>query len=163
MIKEWEYEGIVYKVSDDGKIYGPKVGELKQRIDCDGYMKVTVGGMYRKRTAKRVHTIIARVFLEDYQEGLEVNHKNFDRTDNRVENLEMMTHLDNIQYSVQAGHYKTLIGERNGRAKLTWEQVEEIRNRYKNGCSILFLSKEYLVSTSTIDCIVKNKTWIKKI
>lgn len=160
MIKEWEYEGIVYKVSDDGKIYGPKVGELKQRLNSDGYLEVTVGGMYGRRIRERTHIIIAKVFVDGYKPGLEVNHKNFIRTDNRASNLEWVTHRENVKYSyINGRHDGTRSGDKNGRAKLDWEKVNEIRNKYKNGSTISSLAREYCVGNTTISHLVKNETW----
>lgn len=53
-------------------------------------------------------------------------------------------------------------GERNGRVKLTWKQVEDIRWTYENcGSSQKDLAEEYGVVQSTIWCIVKNLTWKK--
>lgn len=40
---------------------------------------------------KPIHRIVAEAFLEDFDQGLHVNHKNMIKTDNSVENLEMVT------------------------------------------------------------------------
>ena len=54
-------------------------------------------------------------------------------------------------------------GEKHGRAKLTWEQVREIRRRYKwlgiGGDSSYSLAREFGVTSSAILLIVKNKKW----
>lgn len=51
-------------------------------------------------------------------------------------------------------------GDKNGRAKLNWEKVKQIRKKYKkNKYTLLTLAKEYNVGLSTISHIIKNETW----
>ncbi len=51
-------------------------------------------------------------------------------------------------------------GERNGRARLTEAQVEEIRGRYAaGGVSQFVLADEYSVAQTTISAIVRGKNW----
>lgn len=65
--------------------------------DSKGYRRVTMikGG---KPVYFKVHRLVARYFLEGYSEELTVNHKNFDKSDNRVCNLEVVTIKDNIYH-----------------------------------------------------------------
>jgi len=55
--------------------------------------------------------------------------------------------------------YKAHIGEDNGRAKLTWNEVRNIRKRYKAGDSRMNLANRYSMSWNTINSIIKNKLW----
>ena len=105
------YKGTDYIVSSDGHVYSTKnVGpakyhkELKQRYTKDGYVQVTVGNN-ENRTQCRVHKLVALAFIPNPDNLPEVNHKNFIRDDNRVENLEWSTHEDNIKHSAKAGNY----------------------------------------------------------
>ena len=63
---------------------------LKQSYTEKGYLKVNINGK-----PKRVHRLVAQTFLENYSENLEVNHKNGIKTDNRLENIEMVTPKEN--------------------------------------------------------------------
>jgi len=71
------------------------------------------------------------------------------------------TQRDNVIDMTKKGHkrYKAHIGEDNGRAKLTWNKVRNIRKRYKAGENRMNLANEYGVHWSTINRIVKNKRW----
>lgn len=89
-----EYRGIEYIVSDGGNIYSTKNQgngkyhkEIKQRINADGYMEITVGKNDDRRKCG-VHRLVAIAFVPNPNNLPEVNHKNCIRTDNRAENLE---------------------------------------------------------------------------
>ena len=104
-------KGVDYIISSDGKVYstnnnGPSWyhKEISQRKNKDGYMQITVG-KDDHRSQYRVHRMVAEAFIPNPNNLPEVNHKNFIRDDNRVENLEWSTHVDNVQYSADAGNY----------------------------------------------------------
>lgn len=70
-------------------------------ISQKGYMRIRLGDKLYM-----IHRLVAEAFLGKSNPNMEVNHKNFDRTDNRVENLEWLTHRENIKYSALAGRTK---------------------------------------------------------
>ena len=151
--------GLYYKVYPDGTIVGPKRGRIKQRENSDGYMEVTLGTMDNRHAGVRVHRIIAEQFIPNHLNLPEVNHKDYNRKNNCVENLEWSNHLDNVRYSAKVGHYDRHKGEDNGRAKVTVEDVKEIRQQYENGIRVSEIAKKYSIGWSTVYNIVKNKTW----
>lgn len=53
-----------------------------------------------------VHVLVAKHFLENENNLPEVNHKDFNRQNNHVDNLEWCTHEYNILYSMVSGHYE---------------------------------------------------------
>ena len=105
------FKGVNYIVSSDGHVYSTKnIGrgnyhkEIKKRYTKDGYKQITVGNN-KNRTSCRVHRLVALAFIPNPYNLPEVNHKNFIRDDNRVENLEWSTHADNVKHSTDAGKY----------------------------------------------------------
>ena len=161
MWKDYEYGGLQYRVSDSGEVFGcGRNRALKTRLNEDGYTSVTRGSG-DKRRRECVHRIVARLFVDGYKDGYEVNHKDFDRTNNNASNLEWVSHTENVSKSAQVGHYGEgrHAGTNNGRAKVSPEDVVEIRKRYFEGESILGLSKEFGIGWTQTKRIVTGESW----
>jgi len=78
----------------------------------DGYYstKLSLGG---KSNTVRVHRLVAQAFIPNENNYPEVNHKDCDRKNNDVNNLEWCTHIQNISYSANIGHYAAKSGVDN--------------------------------------------------
>lgn len=101
-----EYEGI-YEVSSLGnisKMGGREKGILKPNMINSGYLTVS---LYKdkRRKHKLVHRAVARAFCEGYSKGLDVNHKDGDRTNNHYTNLEWVTRKENIRDCMKRGKH----------------------------------------------------------
>ena len=79
-----------------------------------------------------VHRLVAKMFIGNIAEGYEVNHKNANVQDNHVDNLEIVTHQENINHSIRNNLFKAY-GENHYKSKITNKQADEIRLRYKEG------------------------------
>jgi hypothetical protein len=55
-----------------------------------------------KYSKKAVHRLVWEAFNGPIPGRLEINHKNLDRADNRLENLELVTHQQNVQHAIDA-------------------------------------------------------------
>ena len=64
---------------------------LTQSMNNVGYLSVCING-----TSMLVHRIVAQQFINNNIDGMDVNHINGNRIDNRIENLEIITHADNL-------------------------------------------------------------------
>lgn len=99
MIKDLIYKGQLYQVSDTGKIYH-NGKEMNQTLDHDGYYRVTTFDYNKQWRRTGVHRLVAFAFINnDDPLKTEVNHKDFNRKNNCVDNLEWITHKENIHYS----------------------------------------------------------------
>lgn len=104
-------KGIDYIIREDGKIFSTHNRgrakyhqEIKQRMNSDGYMCITVGKT-GNRTVASVHRLVAKAFIPNPLNLPEVNHKDYDRTNNSVDNLEWCSHKENIDYTLAAGRH----------------------------------------------------------
>lgn len=103
------YEGY-YKVSNKGNVYsvvredvmGRKWGGLILKPVCDrgGYLKVV---LYKnsKMKNKSIHRLVAEAFIPNHNDYLEINHKDENKTNNHVENLEWCTSKYNMNYGTR--------------------------------------------------------------
>jgi hypothetical protein len=87
----------------------------------------------RFRKGYSVHRLVASHFISNPDNLPEVNHKDFDPSNNFFLNLEWGTHLHNIQYSAKAGRITGWTGEKSPRAKHTNEDILRIRELYASG------------------------------
>ena len=91
-----------YQISSLGNIksfkkyHGTNERILKPNLDSNGYCitRLSINGKYKTVT---VHQLVAEAFLNHKKDGhnLVVNHKDFNRQNNNVENLEIITQRDN--------------------------------------------------------------------
>ena len=87
-----------YKVSKDGKIKGLDGRILKQAKDTRGYMFVTLNDNYRQFHLS-IHRAVALCYIPNPHNLPQVNHKDEDKTNNSVENLEWCDNKYNSHYS----------------------------------------------------------------
>lgn len=97
-IKGWEDKYLVYS---DGRVYSLLRNKfLSPRLSLDGYERVCLFDD-GKRYEYRVHRLVAEAFLENPENAPQVNHKDFNRQNNCLENLEWCTNYENVQYSIK--------------------------------------------------------------
>ena len=85
---------------------------LESQFNQDGYLQCKLCKDGKHKTV-RVHRIVASVFIPNPDNLPEVNHKDCNRSNNHIENLEWATHKENVVYSTNLGHYKKPIGKDN--------------------------------------------------
>ena len=127
-----------------------------------GYQHISLSYNGVKRNYS-VHILIAETFIPNLNNKPELNHRNFNRSDNRITNLEWCDKKENAQHAVRAGRYPNMKGELNPSAKLTTKQVREIKdwlkhNEWKRG-NYSLLAKKYSVDSQTISDIYNGRKW----
>lgn len=80
------------RYSEDGKLLTKGI-VLKERAIPSGYLSVNI----RNKTLY-IHRAVAMAFVPGYFDGAEVNHKDENRQNNRYDNLEWVSHKDNLNY-----------------------------------------------------------------
>lgn len=159
IIEEIWIENNGYRISNYGKVTKKNSDKLqKMNTNEFGYVMCSVkfkDGFY----ARSVHRAVAYAFLGDtYRKGLEVNHIDGNKENNRVDNLEWVTKSENQQ------HESRVLQNRNGEncymSKLTDEQVVEIYNMCKN-TTILYkdIAKMFNTTPPNISHIVNGRRW----
>ena len=99
------YDG--YEVSNTGKIRNSKTGKiLKTRIGSDGYEMVDIRKNKKQKTI-RIHRVVGLMFLENEDNLPYLNHKDENKLNNHVDNLEWCTAQYNVLYSVESRNPKS--------------------------------------------------------
>ena len=106
--REYTFHNSVYYCNCEGLILNQKFEKKKTFKGNDGYREVELSGNginkngNRLRYKVKVHTIVAELFVPkpESDEKWEVNHKDCDRMNCHYTNLEWVTHLENIRYSI---------------------------------------------------------------
>lgn len=168
-IPKWEN---LYQASNLGRVRSLRKlisGEtqiyiLNPSMSSSGYNRCMLRDFERKRYAF-VHQLVAEAFIDkDYRKkGLTTNHINSIRTDNRLCNLEVVTHSQNIIHSFTKGNREIIMGEKHYAAKISSHDVKQIKKMYNTGWYMqVTLSEMFGISKTNIHGILNNKIWKNK-
>ena len=133
-----------------GRPYKGKIITL--RPNQDGYFRVKV----RSGRSMFVHRLVALAFLGPAPEGTEVNHKDGLKHNNRPENLEYVTHRDNMRH---ASDRNLLVNVGQSQAKMRAGEVRAIRRLYRLGVLQPQLAYAFELDPSQVSRIVARKAW----
>lgn len=107
-----------------------------------------------------VHRLVAKTFVHNPNPEVftDVNHKDGDKYNNSVDNLEWVTKSQNIKHAYETGLASNR-GSRNPKSFLDEAKVEKIKIAIKNGVRNRDLASEYMVHKNIISDIKNGKTW----
>ena len=104
-----------YVAAKDGRVMSRYGKMMKGRVNNRGYVKVAhVVGSKGKRS-ESVHRMIADAWLGVCPKGKEVNHKDHNKANNDADNLEYVTHRENIVKAREAGRFPDMKGKMSPR------------------------------------------------
>lgn len=106
-----------------------------------------------------VHRLVLETFVGPCPAGRCACHFNDIPWDNRLENLRWDTQKANMADLKRNGHRQDQSGSRGPNAKLTDEQVQTIRLKYRQGSTQKDLASEFGTAQQNISKIVKNQIW----
>lgn len=162
------YDGI-YQVSSEGRIRSvdricptKKVtGRILKTRVSRGYLMITLDRLIGKKEYIRkwfkLHRLVAKSFLPNPNNLPQVNHINGIKDDNRVVNLEWCSPSENAIHAVRNG---LMGGEKINTAKLTVDQVREIRHLLDNKVlGPVSIARKFNVSYTTIHAISRRIIW----
>ncbi len=150
-----------YRISKEGKVYSIRSGRvMSPSINNKGYERVTLQRDGKRRTFS-IHRLVALHFVVGkYRGNNQVNHIDGNKLNNHYENLEWTSGSKNIVHSFENGLSPRQTGSSNSQAKLTDEQVREIKQKLRTGEKGVVLAEEYNISTSIISCIKRGTKWV---
>lgn len=155
-----------YTVYKTGAVVSSVTGNKLSEHDKGGYPAVSMrdGGKYR---TKRVHRVLAECFIPNPRGVDVVNHKDGDKYNYSLDNLEWVTQSENMKHAWDTGLKTTTdavianckaISKIRGKQcrKMTYEDAQDVRKKYATGnYRYKDLAEEYDTSISSIRKIVK--------
>lgn len=153
-----------YQISDSGRIFTKRrlIGnqihygkELVPQLTQDGYLKVTLS---KNGECKKfyLHRLVATQFLDNSMNLPQVNHKDGNKLNNNIANLEWCTKQENQNHAVRNNLMQH--GQDRPSARLTEDQVLEIY-KLKGILTGQAIADIYGVSKNTINCILRGSKW----
>ena len=140
-----------YIINEQGDVFNKHTGhKLKPQLNGKGYLRVGIGGKLCF-----VHRLVAEKYIPNPKELPQVNHKDGNKLNNCVNNLEWCTNFENRKHAVQNNLH--LIGDKCSWAKLTEKDAIEILKNKTTSSKIL--AQKYNVSRGTIEDIKHYRTW----
>lgn len=184
MEEQWKdiagYEGR-YRISSLGRVYSvPRVvmrkhkGKLVAQPWKGGVLVWTEGRARKniyiilplrkegKSKSFYIHRLVAETFLPNPDNLREVNHKDLDKSNNHVDNLEWVSSATNKRHAVNSGvnfNPSPKKGEDCGASKLTEKEVRQIRKRHAKGETAVSLAAAFNVTKTNIRYIIRRLTW----
>lgn len=145
-----------YEVSNCGRVKSLKGGKeriLRPGSNNHGYPSVAlcVNG---KPTSITVHKLVAEFFLGKRPENHEVNHKDGNRANAHVDNLEYVTRSENVRHAID------ILDRRIGSHKLTDDDVIAIIHLLNTtNVKLDEIAARFGVNPSNVSAILAGKTW----
>jgi hypothetical protein len=141
----------MYEIDTMGNVYSlrgrnrikSKDGTMSPRRNTVGYYQIKLYSDSKKYKDKLVHRLVWETFIGDIPEGMTVDHIDNDNTNNRLDNLQLMTLSDNIKKA----------WDNRGRSK----KKKIVLDWIDRGYTRTFIANELNVSESYISMIVNGK------
>lgn len=145
-----------YSISKHGRVLGMSGKILTGGIDTKGYHIVCIRDGRGGQTTRKVHRLVAIHFLDNPNNKPQVNHKDSNKLNNHVDNLEWATNSENIAHKMANGLNREAQGEDLGNAKLRNAEAVEI---FRSSLPRRVLAERFGVSVSTVRNIQNRKIW----
>ena len=151
-----------YRIDKNGIVWSPYRGWHQVSIQKipKGYLRV---GLMTSQGRKffMVHRLVMEAFSPIKNSlNLQVNHKDGNKENNNINNLQWVTNMENMQHAIKNNLAKKARGQDVGGVKLTEKDVLEICDLLKSGTdSLAQIGNKYGVSKHCIFDIKRKKSW----
>lgn len=161
MIPITNYED--YYITETGEVWRNN-HQLTPWLTNSGYLEV---GLSKQGKIKKcyIHRLVAQMFLNNGKEfTLTVNHKDGNKLNNNVNNLEIISQSNNNKHAYQNNLKQPINAKKelNGNAKLTQKDIDFIREHYKprdSQWSGKKLAEMFDITPANVSNIVNYKLW----
>lgn len=145
-----------YQITKDGEVWSNHSKKyIKTFLNSDGYLVVALC-KYNVAKQFRISRLVAEAFIDNPHSLPVVNHIDGNKKNNNVHNLEWCTVQHNVKHAFATGLTKIARGEQSHSAKLTWDQVKNIRRLYPTYPQKM-IANMFNVDPSTVSKIINKK------
>jgi len=152
-----------YWASTAGEVMTTKSRRSKILKPIRGKRNYLIISMWKnaKRSTKPIHRLIGETFIPNPKNKREINHKDGNKYNNEVSNLEWVTTQENVNHKInvlkRSGPFSK--GQNHCNAKFRDKDIPKIRRAVENKQTMRSMAKLYHVSTTTIARIIRRETW----
>ena len=151
------FEGL-YQVSSFGQVKGLKTGKIRKPFLLNsGYFAVCLS-KNSKSKGFSIHRLVIENFTDQSTWLEQVNHKDLNKLNNFLSNLEWCTRSENNKHSYDFGDRKLIKGSEIGSSKLNENDIPIIREMFKSK-SMREIGRFYNVSHKCISAIIRKESW----
>ncbi len=147
-----------YFITRGGDVYNKKGKKLSPYIN-NGYRFIGLYNNKRERKNFCIHRLVYEAWGGKLKAGLWVNHKDGDKANNHIDNLELITPSENHAHAFRTG-LQCNKGEQHPRSKLKEKDILRIREMRTHGLSHRKIAEEFNVTQATISYVLAGKMWI---
>lgn len=150
-----------YRISSCGRIIKSATGRYMKPTLTKDYLRIRLVGDDGSRKCYSVHVLVLSAFSEKPESSkVEINHIDGNKENNCLENLEWVSHSDNMKHAYRSGLQVPILGGIHGQAKLTEGLVVSIRHKYETGSyTQRELALMFGVNKATISRVISRKIW----
>ena len=150
LVYHGEYFGDTHEISNMGRLRSTNTNKiLKQNINHEGYLTTVISRGRARKICIKIHRAVAENFV-DGDKTLVINHKDLNKLNNRWDNLEFVTYLENTLHAVRNRALKT---------KLKDDDFDCIWELKSNGMTLKQIAEVMDVSEDTIWLFLNGKIW----
>lgn len=152
-----------FLVNEEGDVYSLRTNKLlRQHTTKKGYKTISTK-IKGKSFCLKVHRLVAMSFLPNPDNKRTVNHRDGNKSNNSLSNLEWATHSENTTHAYESGLMTSYKGEDHIASILTEEQVRKILELYvpgkKGGFGKHKIAKALGLPVSIVDGVVRKRAW----
>jgi hypothetical protein len=150
----------LYRVTSAGRVFSIRAARFLKPIQMGAYLGLQIVHADGKLRKRYMHRLVLEAVTGPCPPGMEARHLNGKRHDNRSRNLAWGTPQQNS--ADKRVHGTANCGTQNPNAKLTWDQVREIRAMVRAGALQKQAVKRFGVSPMTVSRIIRGEAWTGK-
>lgn len=159
-MEEWREFREHYLVSSYGIVKNKEGETIKAKPNHKGYLFLCIGRPVSERKRYSIHRIVATAFIPNPKNLPQVNHKDANKLNNHVDNLEWCTNKENSIHAQAHGLIKGFVGEKHPLATLRNDHVIEIREtKLTKDFTRNMLCEKYGVSVHVVKDIRARRSW----